>query len=68
MNQLQWKKPNGTTALIPPDVLSQPNLVALATRLKMTLMQQATFTQAIIADTSGDLSKVASSYATTKCS
>ena len=64
MNQLQRKKSTGTIAFIPLDVLSRPNLVVLATRLKMTPMQQAAFTQAVIVESGGDLSKVASSYAT----
>jgi len=38
--------------------------VALATRLKMTPMQQAAFTQALIVESGGDLSMVAASYAT----
>jgi len=65
VNQVvQRNKPNGTVAFIPPDVLSRPNLVALATRLKMTPMQQAAFTQALIVESGGDLSMVAASYAT----
>ena len=36
-------KKTGTTAFIPPDILSRPNLVSLATWLKMTPMQQAAF-------------------------
>jgi len=60
----QRHKPTGTIAFIPPDVLSRPNLMSLATRLKMTPMQQAAFTQGVIAESGGDLSMVASSYAT----
>jgi len=58
------KKLTGTSVLIPPDVLSKPNVVSLATRLKMTPTQQAAFTQGMIAELGGDVSMVASSYAT----
>ena len=58
------KKPTGTMAFIPPDLLSRPNLVSLATRLKMTPTQQAAFTQGLITESGGDVSMVASSYAT----
>jgi hypothetical protein len=34
-------KKTGTIAFIPPDILSCPKIVSLATRLKMTSMQQA---------------------------
>jgi hypothetical protein len=65
VNQVvQRKKSNGTVAFMPPDVLSRPNLVALATKLKMTPMQQAAFTQALIVESGGDLSMVAASCAT----
>ena len=62
--QPQRKKHTGTIAFIPPDVLSRPNLVSLATRLKMTPMQQAAFTQGVIVESGGDLAMVAASYAT----
>ncbi|KAJ8400712.1 hypothetical protein AAFF_G00394810 [Aldrovandia affinis] len=39
------RKRTGTTAFIPPDILSRPSLASLATRLKITPMQQATFTR-----------------------
>jgi hypothetical protein len=50
--------------LIPPDVLSKPNIVSLATRLKMTPTQQAAFTQGLITESGSDVSMVAFSYAT----
>jgi len=58
------KKVTGTNVFIPPNVLSRPNVVSLATRLKMTPMQQAAFTQGLIAESGGDVSMVAASYAT----
>ena len=54
----------GTPAFIPHDIIKRPKLVALATRLKMTPAQQATYTEALIAEAGGNLSKVSSSYAT----
>ena len=48
------KQQTGTSVLIPPDLLSRPNLVSLATRLKMTPTQQAAFTQGVIAESGGD--------------
>jgi len=54
----------GTAVLIPPDVLRHPNLVSLATRLKMTPTQQAAFTQGMITECGGSVSNVAASYAT----
>jgi len=58
------KKPKGTAAFIPPDLLSRPNIVSLATRLKMTPTQQAAFVQGVINESGGDVSMVAASYAT----
>lgn len=55
----------GTVAFIPHDIIKRPKLVAIATRLKMTPTQQAAYTEALIEEAGGDLSKVASSYATT---
>lgn len=49
---------------IPTDLLSRPKLVSLATRLKMTPTQQAAYTQAVIAESGGDVSMVSTSYAT----
>ena len=43
MNKFQQNKPTGTITFI-------PNLVVLATRLKMTPMQQATFVQTVIVE------------------
>lgn len=54
----------GTSVFIPPNVLSKPSVVSLATRLKMTPTQQASFTQGLIAECGGDTSMVAASYAT----
>lgn len=54
----------GTPAFIPHDIIKRPKLVALATRLKMTPAQQATYTKALIAEVGGDSSKVSLSYAT----
>lgn len=52
----------GTTAFIPHNVLRSPRLVALATRIKMTPSQQASFTKALIEEGGGDASKVVTSY------
>lgn len=54
----------GTSAFIPHNILQRPGIVALASRLKMSASQQATFTSALITESQGDISKVASSYAT----
>ena len=53
-----------TTVFIPPDIIRQSNLVALATRLKMTPAQQAIYTQALVEESGGDSSKVSTSYST----
>src|SRR6218665_1032618 len=58
------KKLVGTSLWIPPHILSKPNIVSLATRLKMTPTQQAAFTQGLISESGGDVSTVVSSYAT----
>lgn len=58
------RKRIGTNVFIPPDVLKSPNLVSLATRLKITPTQQAAFTEGLITTTGGDVSMVTSSYAT----
>lgn len=58
----------GTTAFIPHDIVRRPKLVALATRLKMTPTQQASYTQALIAEVGGDSTKFAISYTTTDLS
>jgi hypothetical protein len=50
--------------LIPPDLHSKPNIVSLATRLKMTPTHQAAFTQGLISESGGDVLMVASLYAT----
>ena len=54
----------GTTAFIPHDIIKRPKLVALATRLKMTPVQQAAYTKALISEAGGDTSKISASYAT----
>ena len=54
----------GTAAFFPHNILRSPKLVSLATRLKMTPTQQATFTKAIIEEAGGDPDKVSTSYAT----
>ena len=54
----------GTDAFIPHDILQRPNHVSLATRMKITPTQQAVFTEALIVEAGGDLSKVSISYAT----
>jgi len=64
MNLPEQQRKPGTAVLIPPDVLRRPNLVSLATRLKMTPTEQAAFTQGMIAECSGSVSNVAASYAT----
>ena len=42
------RKKSGTQVFIPPDNLCRPNIVSLATRLKLTPMQQAAFTHILI--------------------
>ncbi|KAJ8369049.1 hypothetical protein SKAU_G00090770 [Synaphobranchus kaupii] len=58
------RKKTGTTAFIPPDILSRPSLVSLATRLKITPMQQAAFTRGLIAESGGNSANISTSYAT----
>ena len=55
----------GTPAFIPHDIIQRPQLVAVATRLKITPTQQAAYTAALIAETGGNTSKVSASYSTT---
>ncbi|KAJ4930285.1 hypothetical protein JOQ06_019290 [Pogonophryne albipinna] len=57
-------KKTGTTAFIPPDILSRPSLVSLATRLKITPMQQAAFTRGLITESGGNCANISASYAT----
>lgn len=54
----------GTPAFIPHDIIQRPKLVQLATRLKMTPVQQAAFTEALVAEAGGDTSKISTSYST----
>ena len=58
------KSLTGSSAFIPHDIMKRPNLVGLATRLKMTPTQQAAYTKAVVAESGGDLSRISSSYAT----
>lgn len=58
------KSLTGTSAFIPHDILKRPNLVSLATRLKMTPAQQAAYTEAVVAESGGELSRISSSYST----
>ena len=52
------RKKTGAAAFSPPDILSRPNLVSLATRLKITPMQQAAFTSGLISESGGNTSVV----------
>lgn len=54
----------GNTVFIPHDIVKRPNLVALATRLNMSPIQQAAYTEAIIKEVGGDASKISISYST----
>ena len=47
-------KKTGTNVLIPPDFLSRPSVVSLATRLRMSPMQQAAFTRGLVAVSGGE--------------
>ena len=58
------ERKTGTIAFIPPDILSRPSLVSLATRLKITPMQQAAFTRGLIVESSDNMANVSTSYAT----
>ena len=55
----------GTAAFIPHDIIQRPALVALATRLQMTPTQQSAYTEALISEAGGHVSKVSTSYSTT---
>ena len=52
----------GTTIHVPPNILSSPRLVSLATRLGMTPADQAPFTETLVAECSGDVKKISTSY------
>ena len=52
----------GTTAFIPHDILKLPKLVSLASRMKISPVQQAAFTEAIIEEAAGDSIKINTSY------
>lgn len=55
----------GTAGFFPHNLMEQPKLVELATRLQMTPADQSVYTAAVVEVAGGDLSKVAVSYATT---
>ncbi len=57
-------KKTGTNIFIPHDILSQPSVVSLATRLKMSPMQQAAFTRGLVAESGGECTNLSASYAT----
>ena len=47
-------KKSGSVVFLPSDILKRPNLVPLATRLKMTSMQQAVFTHGLVEEAGGE--------------
>ncbi|KAJ4931376.1 hypothetical protein JOQ06_025673 [Pogonophryne albipinna] len=47
------RKKTGTNVFIPHDILSQPSVVSLATRLKMSPTQQAAFKRGLVAESGG---------------
>ena len=53
----------GTIAFSPHDILKNPKLVSLATRIKLSPAEQAAYTQSIIEASASDNSKIAVSYA-----
>ncbi len=57
-------KKTGTNIFIPHDILSRPSVVSLATRLKMSPMQQAAFTCGLVAESGGECTHLSASYAT----
>lgn len=58
------RKKSGTNIFIPHDILSRPSVVSLATRLKMSPMQQAAFTRALVEESGGECTHLSASYAT----
>ncbi|KAL7394860.1 hypothetical protein ABVT39_005592 [Epinephelus coioides] len=58
------RKKTGTNIFIPHDILSRQSVVSLATRLKMSPMQQAAFTRGLVAESGGDYTHLSASYAT----
>ena len=58
------KRAAGTQVFMRSDILSSPELVSLATRLKMTPTQQAAYTCGLIEAAGGDATMIAASYAT----
>ena len=59
------QKKSGTETFIRHDILKHPKLFSLATCMKMTPTQQVAFTETLIQESGGDVSKVATSYSTT---
>ncbi len=57
-------KKTGTNVFIPHDILSRPSVVSLATRLKMSPMQQAAFTRGLVAESGSECTHLSASYAT----
>ena len=47
------------------DILKHPKIVSLATRMKISAAEQASFTDALVKESGGDPNKLAISYATT---
>ena len=54
----------GTSAFIPHDILKQPTVVSVATRLNITPLKQAALTKAVIEEAEDDPPHVAKSYLT----
>ena len=54
----------GTSAFIPHDILKRPSVVSVASRMNISPAQQPALTEAMILESGGDASAVASSYAT----
>ena len=61
--RIHKRKRVGSQVLIPPDILTKESIVSLSTRMNISPAQQAALTQAIIHESGGDISCVASSYA-----
>ncbi|KAJ7985889.1 hypothetical protein DPEC_G00345150 [Dallia pectoralis] len=57
-------KKTGTNVSIPHDILRRPSAVSLATRLRMSPMQQAAFTRDLDAESGGECTHLSASYAT----
>ena len=48
----------GTQIFVPPDILSHPDVVAVAVRCRMTPAEQSQYTSVLIQACGGDISKV----------